>query len=308
MFTETLNPESFWTLSTGTVVELKMKELAINCTHEHPCLSMILDPTDCVWRDYFTKEELVEIEEYEKPVIAALPTEMKVTEQHYNSERESADKGANERTGQDDEPVIRTLASLKTRWNTIHPIVSKFCGHYQCLLNDNRSGLTVEDVILAAKDIFAEMEGHEFHYFDCWKEVLSKSQKWEVHLEVAKDEKKKKKEAKLKEAEKRKASDDEDNDNELLSKRPIGVKKAKDEEAHKRMLNEEREEGRKVLEKQIQLNRERFELMRSRNDMEVLEKDLTGLNDNVREYYEFLQEKITKRMREEKMSQASEGD
>ena len=34
MFTETLNPESFWTLSTGTVVELKMKELAINCTHE----------------------------------------------------------------------------------------------------------------------------------------------------------------------------------------------------------------------------------------------------------------------------------
>ncbi|KAI7856494.1 hypothetical protein BDC45DRAFT_533472 [Circinella umbellata] len=53
-----------------------MKELAINCTHEHPCLSMILDPTDCVWRDYFTKEELVEIEEYEKPVIAALPTEM----------------------------------------------------------------------------------------------------------------------------------------------------------------------------------------------------------------------------------------
>ena len=161
--------------------------------------------------------------------------------------------------------------------------------------------------ILAAKDIFAEIEeGHEFHYFDCWKEVLSKSQKWEVHLEIAKDEKKKK-EAKSKEAEKRKASDDEGNDNESLSKRPIGVKKAKDEEAHKRMLNEEREKDRKVLEKQIQLNRERFELMRSRHDMEVLEKDLTGLNDNVREYYEFLQEKIMKCMREEKMSQASEG-
>ena len=37
---------------------------------------MILDPTDCVWRDYFTKEELVEVEEYEKPVIAALSTEI----------------------------------------------------------------------------------------------------------------------------------------------------------------------------------------------------------------------------------------
>ena len=42
-------------------------------------------------------------------------THWKEVTEHYNSERESADKGANERTGQDDEPVIRTLASLKTR-------------------------------------------------------------------------------------------------------------------------------------------------------------------------------------------------
>ena len=37
---------------------------------------MILDPADCVWEDYFTKEELVEIEEYNKPVIGDLPPEM----------------------------------------------------------------------------------------------------------------------------------------------------------------------------------------------------------------------------------------
>ena len=160
---------------------------------------------------------------------------------------------------------------------------------------------------LAAKDIFAEMEGYEFHYFDCWKEVLSKSQKWEVHLEVAKDEKKKK-EAKSKEAEKRKASDDEDNDNESLSKRPMGVKKAKDEEACRRMLKEQREKDRKILENQIQLNRERFELMQRRDDREVLGKDLTGLDDDVREYYQFLREEILQRMREKKMSQASEAN
>ena len=74
-------------------------------------------------------------------------THWKEVTDHYNSERESAVKKANERTGRNDEPVIRTLASLKTRWNTIHPIVSKFCGHYQRLLNDNRSGMTAEDVV-----------------------------------------------------------------------------------------------------------------------------------------------------------------
>ncbi|KAG2213633.1 hypothetical protein INT45_009326 [Circinella minor] len=161
--------------------------------------------------------------------------------------------------------------------------------------------------VLAAKDIFAKMEGYEFHYFDCWKEVLSKSQKWEVHLEVAKDEKKKK-EAKSKEAEKRKASDDEDNDNESLSKRPMGVKKAKDEEACRRMLKEQHEKDRRILENQIQLNRECFELMQRRDDREVLAKDLTGLDDDVREYYQFLREEILQRMREKKMSQASEAN
>ena len=34
MFTKTLDAKKFWTLSTGTVVELKMEELAMKCTHE----------------------------------------------------------------------------------------------------------------------------------------------------------------------------------------------------------------------------------------------------------------------------------
>ncbi|KAG2220851.1 hypothetical protein INT45_010913 [Circinella minor] len=87
MFTETLNPKNFWRLSTGTVVELKMKELAMNCTHEHPCLSMIFDPADCVWKNYFTEEELVEIEEHNKPVIANLSTEMSSYLKNYKNLR-----------------------------------------------------------------------------------------------------------------------------------------------------------------------------------------------------------------------------
>ena len=38
----------------------------------------------------------------------------------------------NKRMGRDNlQPVIRTLTSLKMRWDTIHPLISTFCGHNQ---------------------------------------------------------------------------------------------------------------------------------------------------------------------------------
>ncbi|KAI9273087.1 hypothetical protein BDA99DRAFT_602267 [Phascolomyces articulosus] len=75
VFDNTLSSTKFWTLTTGTVVEQKMKELALKCTHEHPCLSMVLDPADSIWNSYFTVDELEEIEHANKPMIRELPTE-----------------------------------------------------------------------------------------------------------------------------------------------------------------------------------------------------------------------------------------
>ncbi|KAG2227384.1 hypothetical protein INT45_004340 [Circinella minor] len=73
---ETLDHTKFWPLSTGTVVEQKIKELAMKLKNEHPCHSMILDTSDPVWLDYFTKEELHEIEDEKKVPISKLPDNM----------------------------------------------------------------------------------------------------------------------------------------------------------------------------------------------------------------------------------------
>ncbi|KAG2222530.1 hypothetical protein INT45_012844 [Circinella minor] len=242
-------------------------------------------------------------------------THWKRITEHYNSERQNAVKKLNEKMGRDDQPVIRTHTSLKMRWDTIHPLVSTFCGHYQRVLNDKQSGFTPEKIVTVAKLIYHELEGHEFPYYDCWKEVLSRSQIWKVVKEE-----KKKKVAKAENAVKRKVSYDVVDDNELSSKRLIGVKKAKKEEAYSRMLKKEREMDLELFEKQSQSNLEqRLQLMREcramkmerldrewelfyiereQHDKEVLEKDLTGLNDDARTYYEYLREEILQRMKE----------
>ncbi|KAG2220814.1 hypothetical protein INT45_004475, partial [Circinella minor] len=79
---EGLDQKSFWTLSTGTVVELKMKEFALSCNYEHPVHSMILDTNDNLWKNYFTPDELNEIEAEKEPTFHQLP---KVVLQYLNN-------------------------------------------------------------------------------------------------------------------------------------------------------------------------------------------------------------------------------
>ncbi|KAI9245872.1 hypothetical protein BDA99DRAFT_576780 [Phascolomyces articulosus] len=82
---EKLDEESFWVLSTGTVVEIQMKKFALNCTHEHPSHSLILDTTDRSWRSYFTDKELEEIEKENQPTIRPLPPQVVEYLNHYAS-------------------------------------------------------------------------------------------------------------------------------------------------------------------------------------------------------------------------------
>ena len=155
--------------------------------------------------------------------------------------------------------------------------------------------------------MYVEVEGHQFLFFDCWKEFLSKSQTWDVHVKVAKD-KKKKKEAKPKDAEKRKLSDDEGVDDEPSSKRPIGVKKAKEEEAFARKLEQERQKDPETLKEQIHVNRERLDLMRERHDWEIMSKDLTGLDDDTRWYFQTLKQEVVARMKEKSNASGANTD
>ncbi|KAI9010984.1 hypothetical protein CLU79DRAFT_891055 [Phycomyces nitens] len=74
---ENLNQSNMWTLSTGTIVEKRMEELAKKCVVEHPCHSLILDLEDKTWNDYFTQAELDEIRDHRYKNMIAPPPEFK---------------------------------------------------------------------------------------------------------------------------------------------------------------------------------------------------------------------------------------
>ncbi|CAO3591578.1 unnamed protein product [Absidia cylindrospora] len=73
-----LDPNKMWTLSTGTKVEQQMERYALDCSHEHPCHSLILDTMDETWNDYFTAEEIREIKDYQRPTPPPPPREFLV--------------------------------------------------------------------------------------------------------------------------------------------------------------------------------------------------------------------------------------
>ncbi|KAI8138881.1 hypothetical protein BJV82DRAFT_280436 [Fennellomyces sp. T-0311] len=68
-----LDEKKMWRLSTGTLVERKMEALALKSLYEHPCHSLILDPDDKTWSEYFTNDEIREIKSFNAPQVAPLP-------------------------------------------------------------------------------------------------------------------------------------------------------------------------------------------------------------------------------------------
>ncbi|KAG1061092.1 hypothetical protein G6F42_027769 [Rhizopus arrhizus] len=59
-----LDRSRMWKLSTGTVVEDTMRDVALSLDHEHPCHSLIMDITDACWSKVFEEEEMDEIRDY----------------------------------------------------------------------------------------------------------------------------------------------------------------------------------------------------------------------------------------------------
>ncbi|KAL9552064.1 hypothetical protein MBANPS3_003957 [Mucor bainieri] len=68
-----LDRNKMWKLSTGTLVEERMCQVALAMDHEHPSHSLILDITDKCWDDVFTDNEKEEIRSFrvtELPVMS----------------------------------------------------------------------------------------------------------------------------------------------------------------------------------------------------------------------------------------------
>ncbi|KAG2218387.1 hypothetical protein INT45_013338, partial [Circinella minor] len=71
-----LKEENMWTLKTGRKVEKVMEECARDYTVEQGAHSLIVDPLDSVWGNYFTEEEREEISSTNAPELPPLTLQM----------------------------------------------------------------------------------------------------------------------------------------------------------------------------------------------------------------------------------------
>jgi hypothetical protein len=62
-----------WKLSSGLIVENAMAELASKCLTEHLAHSMILNPWNLIWQEYFSKSDLNEIMNYRRVSLPNVP-------------------------------------------------------------------------------------------------------------------------------------------------------------------------------------------------------------------------------------------
>lgn len=76
-----------WVLSTGKIVNDEMKKLVEKSVYEHPVHSLIFDPDDTIWTDYFTITELDEIKSFR---LKPLPTDLNEYLNIYNKTWSSA--------------------------------------------------------------------------------------------------------------------------------------------------------------------------------------------------------------------------
>ncbi|KAL7324747.1 hypothetical protein PS15p_209892 [Mucor circinelloides] len=88
---DSLDEIKMWKLSTGLIVEEKMKEFALNCIYEHPVYSMILDLSDINWKKCLTAEEINEIRTFKQKELVGLPSEV---EDYIESLKKSTDSVA----------------------------------------------------------------------------------------------------------------------------------------------------------------------------------------------------------------------
>jgi hypothetical protein len=79
-----------WTLSTGKVVDDEMKKLVEKSIYEHPIHSMIFDPDDIIWKNYFTPAELNEIKSFHLRPLPSIPVNIKQYLDTYNKDWNSA--------------------------------------------------------------------------------------------------------------------------------------------------------------------------------------------------------------------------
>ncbi|OBZ80190.1 hypothetical protein A0J61_11761, partial [Choanephora cucurbitarum] len=67
-----LNDSEKWKLSSGKFVEGAVCEVISKCHYDHPALHFVVDPSDAIRKEAFTKEGLNEIRNFKAPALPAL--------------------------------------------------------------------------------------------------------------------------------------------------------------------------------------------------------------------------------------------
>ncbi|KAI9255541.1 hypothetical protein BY458DRAFT_416137, partial [Sporodiniella umbellata] len=93
-------------LSTGRVVDDEMKKLAQNCVYEHPVHSMILEPDDPIWKNYFSEYELLEIKTHCLQALPPLSEAMEVYLSKYDQDWKSGEELYEFADSQKHHPII----------------------------------------------------------------------------------------------------------------------------------------------------------------------------------------------------------
>ncbi|XP_020262990.1 glutathione S-transferase T3-like [Asparagus officinalis] len=65
----------------------------------------------------------------------------------------------------------RDQKGLEHRWSAIQIAVSKFCGCFNQIEARNQSGVTENDKIMEAMQMFQSMQGASFQFLHCWNEL-----------------------------------------------------------------------------------------------------------------------------------------
>ncbi|KAG1465970.1 hypothetical protein G6F56_004782 [Rhizopus delemar] len=89
-YLENLSEGDKWKLANGTLVEDQMLCLVKASVYEHPVHSLIIDPRDKIWKDFFTEDELKEIRTYNLKPLPDLSEDMQEILQQYEFDNKTA--------------------------------------------------------------------------------------------------------------------------------------------------------------------------------------------------------------------------
>ncbi|KAL7085518.1 hypothetical protein ACP275_14G285400 [Erythranthe tilingii] len=209
----------------------------------------------------------------------------------------------------------RTQISISSRWGLINKDVTKFVGCYAQVQQKQESGLTEQDRILKAKELFKLSTKRNFQFLHCWN-VLKNELRWTSSSSSQRSNKSSKNHIGTSPASSSPATPDsvnlgDDNFENSEFERPSGTKGAKEKlkkkkdkehvpdssaatilESWKNEYADNECRKRERSEKQIHIQEEYIELENKRREDMIMMTDTSDMDETRVSYFNKLQEKI----------------